>query len=410
MANRQYVGARYVPKFADPAEWDNIRQYEALTIVTHLGNSFTSKKPVPAGVDISNTEYWVNTGNYNEQVANYKKEVDNVSSTVQDISNRIGGAKYLFLGDSYALPEYGNWITNAANFLGLNSNEYWNLSVSGSNIASGLWLSYIQNWVTNHQEEVANIGTIVCGGGINDSDATNFPKLATALEALIKYCKNTFGANVHVKLFYFGWALDTSSIIAGRTANYRSITQTVYASCAQYGGEYVPGGETILHNREFLGDDGLHPNAAGGRAIGWIVANGCKVGANSVNNYGAVNVAAINGNTSGSIWQYLCNNVNTIQFDAFTINFNSPITLSGDWVNVATIKLPYGNSMPATGVTLLLAGDGKLVNASCLIRIYDEKLQVAIREWDSTGNKYMTIYCTNINSFSLLVNGLTMGD
>ena len=76
MANRQYVGARYVPKFADPAEWDNIRQYEPLTVVTHLGNSFTSKKPVPAGVDIANTEYWVNTGNYNEQVANYKKEVD----------------------------------------------------------------------------------------------------------------------------------------------------------------------------------------------------------------------------------------------------------------------------------------------------------------------------------------------
>lgn len=68
MANRQYVGARYVPKFADPVEWNSALSYEALTIVTHLGNSFTSKKPVPAGVDIGNTEYWVNTGNYNEQL------------------------------------------------------------------------------------------------------------------------------------------------------------------------------------------------------------------------------------------------------------------------------------------------------------------------------------------------------
>ena len=73
MANRQYVGARYVPKFADPVEWNSALSYESLTIVTHLGNSFTSKKPVPAGVDIGNTEYWVNTGNYNEQVEEYKQ-------------------------------------------------------------------------------------------------------------------------------------------------------------------------------------------------------------------------------------------------------------------------------------------------------------------------------------------------
>ena len=75
MPNRQYVGARYVPKFADPVEWNSALSYESLTIVTHLGNSFTSKKPVPAGVDIGNTEYWVNTGNYNEQVATYAEAV-----------------------------------------------------------------------------------------------------------------------------------------------------------------------------------------------------------------------------------------------------------------------------------------------------------------------------------------------
>ena len=80
MANRQYIGARYVPKFATPVEWTGTLSYEALTIVTHLGNSFTSKKPVPAGVDIGNAEYWVNTGNYNEQVATYKRDVDEVKT------------------------------------------------------------------------------------------------------------------------------------------------------------------------------------------------------------------------------------------------------------------------------------------------------------------------------------------
>lgn len=90
MANRQYVGARYVPKFANPVEWDNVRQYEALTIVTHLGNSFTSKKPVPAGVDIGNTEYWVNTGNYNEQIAAYRDVVLEYKAEVEAVKGLTG--------------------------------------------------------------------------------------------------------------------------------------------------------------------------------------------------------------------------------------------------------------------------------------------------------------------------------
>lgn len=70
---RPYVGARYVPKFFDDGngstEWagDTV-SYEPLTIVTYLNNSYTSKKPVPVGVDISNTDYWALTGNYNAAI------------------------------------------------------------------------------------------------------------------------------------------------------------------------------------------------------------------------------------------------------------------------------------------------------------------------------------------------------
>lgn len=72
LINRQYVGARYVPKIM--GEWDKNIPYEALSIVTYKGNSFTSKIPVPAKVDISDETYWVNTGNYNVQIEEYRKE------------------------------------------------------------------------------------------------------------------------------------------------------------------------------------------------------------------------------------------------------------------------------------------------------------------------------------------------
>lgn len=75
MGVTQYIGARYVPLFADPAEWTKTRTYEPLTIVLHEGNSFTSKQFVPLGIDINNEKFWAETGNYNAQVEAYRQEV-----------------------------------------------------------------------------------------------------------------------------------------------------------------------------------------------------------------------------------------------------------------------------------------------------------------------------------------------
>lgn len=82
LINRQYVGARYVPKLM--GEWNKALQYEALSVVTYLGNSFTSKVPVPANIDINNEDYWVNTGNYNAQVENYRQETATVSKLLSE--------------------------------------------------------------------------------------------------------------------------------------------------------------------------------------------------------------------------------------------------------------------------------------------------------------------------------------
>lgn len=89
MAVTQYIGARYVPIFADPAEWSNAKQYEPLTVVLHEGNSYTSRQFVPVGVDINNTAYWAETGNYNAQVEAYRQEVLRVEQENIDISSII---------------------------------------------------------------------------------------------------------------------------------------------------------------------------------------------------------------------------------------------------------------------------------------------------------------------------------
>lgn len=82
MAVTQYVGARYVPLFADPLEWDKTRAFEPLTIVYHNGNSYTSRQYVPVGIEISNTSYWALTGNYNAQIEQYRAEVQRYDARI----------------------------------------------------------------------------------------------------------------------------------------------------------------------------------------------------------------------------------------------------------------------------------------------------------------------------------------
>ena len=83
-----YIGARYVPIFADPVEWDNEREYEPLTIVTHNGDCYTSKCYVPKGAQLppypeGQTKYWVKTSDYNGQFADLKKTVLDLSRLVE---------------------------------------------------------------------------------------------------------------------------------------------------------------------------------------------------------------------------------------------------------------------------------------------------------------------------------------
>ena len=54
--NNAYIGERYVPIVY--GSWDVSKDYESLVIVTSDGSGYISKKAVPKGTPISNTEYW----------------------------------------------------------------------------------------------------------------------------------------------------------------------------------------------------------------------------------------------------------------------------------------------------------------------------------------------------------------
>lgn len=91
--NNKYIGMRYVPKFHkfddNTCEWSSLKasniEFEHLEIVTYEGNSYTSTKAVPMGIDIGNREFWVETGNYNAQLQEYINRVDTLQNEQYNI-------------------------------------------------------------------------------------------------------------------------------------------------------------------------------------------------------------------------------------------------------------------------------------------------------------------------------------
>lgn len=90
MAIREYIGARYVPIF--DGDWDITKTYEPLIIVNYQGNSFTSKKYVPSGVQITNTEYWAESGNYSQQIEQLRQELNAAMQEIADLQEIANAA------------------------------------------------------------------------------------------------------------------------------------------------------------------------------------------------------------------------------------------------------------------------------------------------------------------------------
>ena len=57
MAIREYIGARYIPRFI--GTYDPTQIYDALDVVDNgSGTSYIARKTVPAGTPLTDTDYW----------------------------------------------------------------------------------------------------------------------------------------------------------------------------------------------------------------------------------------------------------------------------------------------------------------------------------------------------------------
>lgn len=349
MAVTQYIGARYVPLFYTASDnsnsWEANVQYEPLTVVTYLNQSYTSKIPVPASVGnpADNPDYWIMTGAYNAQVASLSGQVTQLdndvnaldahvavldATTIKKVSNR----HYLFVSDSYGIT--GNsWPYKFAAIAGL-ANDHWdNLSVTGT----GFWVNSVNGFldqITNYAGDRSEISDIIVAGGLNDSKyALNQTSgLVAAINAFCAYAKTEY-PNATVYLAYIGAARDDSLLIDGRTIDKRMIARYIYRSVALDNGiRYLDGCErSLVGNLAFLDSDGVHPSDSGYSSI-------------------AKNIfSALSGGTAEVYPQYAFNFTITAPFSIGTL-YDSRWSIDG---SNGLIEIPDSVTLPVTqGVTL----------------------------------------------------------
>ena len=285
---RQYIGARYVPVFADPIEWSNQRSYEALTIVTYLGSSYTSKKKVPFGVPPTNTEYWAMTGNYNAQIEQYRQTVEGYKDDViannllvnslLNMTEQLNGKSIVVYGDSISSEQAVPAATYQPSWVGvlrtlLPDSTIVNKAVPGCPITRAGGIASLIASETSFPYDI-----IIVFGGVNDfrhgrplggSNVTNRDI-------------NTFNGALNDIGFAFNEKATTKKVIFISPLKERysgsypddynaNMPLCLYRACIKracnyFGFSYIEGFEAPILNpisvakRNALQPDGLHPN------------------------------------------------------------------------------------------------------------------------------------------------------
>ena len=87
MAIKKYIGARYAPQFM--GAWDKASEYAALSVVYTNDQSYVSRKTVPANTEITNTEFWIKSADWNAQVTQYNQNVEQYHANVERYNQNV---------------------------------------------------------------------------------------------------------------------------------------------------------------------------------------------------------------------------------------------------------------------------------------------------------------------------------
>lgn len=277
MATRQYIGARYVPKFYNNPngtnEWLTGIPYEALTIVTYSDIQFISKKPVPAniGTPNENTEYWLvnSTGGGGDltpilnDIQTLKTDVSNINSDIDTINNKLQTKRgFYILMDSWGDPLFnGNYqmIEKIKQYSG-ETGIWYGRGHAGGGFGQPELGNNFKNDVNVMRRDIPEnewplITDVYVFAGANDYDM-NGSNIINGIGDFISYLHQYF-PNASVKI-----GAVSNTMQGSKVGNGVKVVEN-YQKCNIYGATYLNNSEWVFRRYKDFDNTLSHPNNNG---------------------------------------------------------------------------------------------------------------------------------------------------
>lgn len=252
MAIRQYIGARYVPRFL--GTYDVTQIYDALDVVDNgSGTSYIARKTVPAGTSLTNTDYWFVYGassgaiyDLQTRMGVAENDIDaaetNIINLQKNKAPELKDRVFLFMSDSYQVQT--EYVTYAADFI--NCKESMIKAYTGAGFYKHnsayddyTFLNILQTISPLTAEEKAKITDVAfcvaCGNDNTDVDSD----LTNAMGTIDTYLRAQLPNLRAIRLYSMGWATNHADLQTQILRNidiYQRITSYlgwIYVDCTR---------------------------------------------------------------------------------------------------------------------------------------------------------------------------------
>ena len=265
MAIREYVGARYVPRFT--GLYDATQIYDALDVADNgSGTSYIAKKTVPAGTALTDTEYWFVYGASSGAILDLQNRMGTAENDIITINGEITELQtkqITFIGDSY--------LADNITVLRSTLRKAFPCPISFSSRAAIGFVqqsggeTIIQLLDDVPETERNQTEVLITYAGINDVGNATY---ATLKQAVVDYITRARTLYPNARLMIFGpQATPTLNLASG----YTDACEAIRDACRLNAVGYYNPSLWLINTSEVYADlylaDRVHPSAAGCEVI-----------------------------------------------------------------------------------------------------------------------------------------------
>lgn len=297
--------------------WDITKNYTKWSVVTDSnGNGYLSVEPVPAGIEISNTAYWIKLYDFvtalgslegrvstlEGAVSNLQGRMTNAEGNITSLGNRataletfkknqikssFAGHKFLFIGDSWGAGWNGaqGEVTSFETIIGqdLKPDAFYRRDEGGAGFsyANGHWYGkLLSDWYNDNTSLASQITDIFIIGGQNDLSDTQYDYVYSNEQYECKWCANYINDHYPNAKVWVGMVARTSGYT--RFSSYSNITTTIRKykeACRVYNWNYITNSHFMVHDYSMIcPNDGAHLTEAGYIKLGHYLAESIRNG------------------------------------------------------------------------------------------------------------------------------------